>query len=154
QYATGAEKLSQAIRGLTAEDLLQVPDPGADVGKWSIQEVVMHLADCEGVHADRMKRLIAEDNPTLMAFDENKWAAKLHYSERDAADAVKLLDLTRKQVATVLRNLPESAFARAGTHSEAGRKTLGDVLKSTVAHFEHHLKFIHAKRAKMGKEMW
>ena len=154
QYARGGEKLALAIRGLTREDLLASPPDDPAVGKWTIQQVVVHLADCEGVHADRIKRVIAEDNPKLLAFDENKWAVNLHYETQSADDAVKLVELTRKQLANVLRQLPASAFARSGTHSEAGRKTLEDLVRGTVDHLEHHVKFIHRKREKMGKEMW
>ena len=54
----------------------------------------------------------------------------------------------------VLRKLPDEAFKRQGTHNERGPVTLGDYLQHMVKHMEHHLKFIHAKRAAMGKEMW
>jgi hypothetical protein len=154
QYASGGEKLSLAIRGLTQEDLLAPPPDEPEVGKWTIQQVVVHLADCEGVHADRIKRVIAEENPTLLAFDENKWAAGLHYEAQSAEDAVKLVELTRKQLAVVLRELADEAFSRSGTHSEAGRKTLEELVRTTVEHLEHHVKFIHRKREMMGKEMW
>src|SRR6266545_2775054 len=92
-YEAGGNKLRQAISNLTREDLLCRPDADAKVGKWSIQEVVIHLADCEQEFASRMKRIIAEDNPTLMAFDENKWVAALHYDEQAANDAVTLVEL-------------------------------------------------------------
>ena len=155
QYAHGGEKLSLAIRGLTREDLLcPPPQDEPSVGKWTIQQVVLHLADCEGVFADRIKRLISEDNPTLLGFDENKWAGALHYNEQSGEDAVHLVELMRKQLAAVLRQVPDAAFQRSGTHSEAGKVTLEQVLKKANDHLEHHLKFIHAKRAKMGKEMW
>jgi hypothetical protein len=156
QYISGAEKLSMAIRGLIVEDLLALPPEGSgpEVGKWSIQQVVVHLADCEQVIADRMKRVIAEDNPTLLAFDENKWVAALRYESQSAEDAASIVRLTRTQMGAVLRQLPESAFNRFGTHSQSGRKTLADLINGAVAHLEHHLKFVHAKRAAMGKEMW
>jgi predicted metallo-beta-lactamase superfamily hydrolase len=153
-YAHGGEKLALAIRGLTVEDLLAPPPTDPGVGKWTIQQVVLHLADCEGVHADRIKRVIAEDNPTLLAFDETRWAAALHYAEQSAEDAVNLVELTRRQLAIVLRKLPDSAFQRSGTHNQAGKKTLADLIQTAADHLEHHVKFIHAKRAKMGKEMW
>jgi uncharacterized damage-inducible protein DinB len=153
-YSNGADDLSQAIRGLTPEDMLARPAPDAKVGLWSIQEVTLHVADCDAVFTDRMKRLIAEDNPTLMAFDENKWAAALQYNQQSAQDAATLFELTRKQMVKVLHSLPQAAFQRAGTHSEAGRLTLADVVKKSVDHLAHHVKFIHAKRAHMGKEMW
>jgi uncharacterized damage-inducible protein DinB len=154
QYAGGGEKLSMAIRGLTRGDLLAVPDADAGVGKWSIQQLLIHLADAEQVYADRMKWVIAEDNPPLPGFDQDKWAAALHYHDQSGEDAVRLIELTRKQMSTILRKLPDAAFARTGEHSERGRMKLGDLLRYVTDHLEHHLKFIHAKRAKMGKEMW
>jgi hypothetical protein len=65
-----------------------------------------------------------------------------------------LIDLTRTEMSAVLKKLPEAAFGRAGQHSDAGRVTLADLVTKAVSHFDHHLKFIHAKRIKMGKEMW
>jgi uncharacterized damage-inducible protein DinB len=153
-YEAGGSKLRQAISNLTREDLLTHPPSDWNVGKWSIQYVVMHVTDCDGVFADRIKRLISEENPALLAFDENKWAAALQYDAQSAADAVDLFDLTRRQLSAVLNHLPDAAFERAGMHSEAGRVTLADVIKKAVNHLDHHLKFIHAKRTKMGKEMW
>jgi DinB family protein len=155
RYEKQADELALAIRGLDRDDLLVAP-PTDDhnVGKWTIQQVVIHLADSEGVLADRIKRVIAEDNPMLLAFDENKWAGALAYQERSAEDAARLVELTRKQVGQVLHKLPDSAFARIGTHSETGKKTLADLITGAANHLEHHLKFIHAKRAAMGKEMW
>jgi len=67
---------------------------------------------------------------------------------------VKILDLSFKNFARVLRKLPDSAFQRQGTHNERGVIRLGDYLKYMVAHLDNHLKFVHAKRAHMGKEMW
>lgn len=154
-YEAGGTKLEQAIRGLTREDLLAPPPPEAeDVGKWTIQQVVLHLCDSELVYADRMKRVIAEDNPTLQGYDEKKWVAGLHYAEQDAEDAIALLATVRRQMARVLRKLPESAFARAGNHTEYGKRTLAQLVEGAVKHLDHHIAFIHKKRAAMGKEMW
>lgn len=154
RYETGGEKLSLAIRGLTREDMLTVPDPAAKVGRWSIQQVVVHCMDSEMVCADRLKRMIAEDNPTLIGYDENKFVANLMYDEQPADDAVAMVELIRKTFAKVLRKLPPAAFDRTGTHNERGRLTVGGYLQSTVEHLDHHIKFIHDKRANMGKEMW
>jgi hypothetical protein len=153
-YANGGEKLSLAIRGLELEDLLAVPDADANVGKWSIQQVVIHCMDSELVSADRLKRMIAEDNPTLIGYDENKYVANLFYDAQDANQAVQIIDLNRKLFANALRKLPASAWERKGTHNERGPIAVGSYLKSTVDHLEHHIRFIHKKRAKMGKEMW
>lgn len=153
-YEAGGEKLSMAIRGLTQEDLLSVPDPKAAVGQWSIQQVVVHCMDSELVSIDRLKRMIAEDGPTLIGYDENKFVANLFYDEQPAADAVAIVDLSRKTFSRVLRKLPPAAFERAGTHSERGKLTVGSYLQAVADHLDHHIKFIHDKRANMGKEMW
>jgi hypothetical protein len=153
-YAAGGEKLSLAIRGLTRDDLLAVPDPAAKVGLWSIQQVVIHCMDSDLVSIDRLKRMIAEDNPTLIGYDENKFATNLFYDEQPAEDAVKVVELARRTFAHVLRKLPPAAFERAGTHNERGKITVGGYLKAAADHLDHHIKFIHDKRAYMGKEMW
>ncbi len=150
QYANGGDKLRQAIRGLTDEDLKCFPVPGT----WSIQQIVLHLLDSDLVFADRMKRIIAQENPKLMGFDEAKFAENLFYHDQPAADAAEVFDLNRKLFAKVLRRLPDIAFQRFGTHSERGKMTLAQLVKAAVDHLEHHLKFAHDKRAKMGKEMW
>lgn len=150
QYANGGEKLAMAIRGLTPDDLLQAPVPG----KWSTQQVVLHLADAEAAFAERIKRIIAMDDPMLLAWDENRFADRLYYDAQSAEDAVQLIDLTRRQLARVLRKLPDEAFQRAGQHNQRGRQTLLDVLNTAIQHLDHHLKFVYEKREKLGKLMW
>jgi hypothetical protein len=60
----------------------------------------------------------------------------------------------RKQMGTVLRQLPDKALTRAGKHSERGSMQVLELIQYMVEHLEHHVGFIHKKRAKMGKEMW
>jgi len=147
QYAGGGRKLSQSIAGLTHEQLLAVPIPG----KWSTHQVVIHLADGEASFADRIRRIIAMDNPVLLAWDENQFLKNLHYEQQSAEDAVTMIDLTRRQLAKVLKALPEEAFARFGQHSERGKQTLEEVIGFANWHLDHHLKFIAEKREKLGK---
>ena len=101
-----------------------------------------------------MKRVIAEEGAALLAYDENLWAKHLRYEDQSAEDAVALVELSRRQLGRILAKLPNDAFGRTGNHSETGRKTLLDLVAGANKHLDHHLKFIHAKRAAMGKEMW
>ena len=142
-YAAGGEKLSLAIRGLTPDDLLCAPPADANVGKWSIQQVVVHCMDSDLIATDRIKRMIAEDNPQLIGYDENKFVQSLFYDEQPAEQAVQIVDLNRKLFAQVLRKLPASVWSRKGTHNERGPVTAGSYLKNTVDHLDHHLTFIH-----------
>jgi hypothetical protein len=150
QYTNAGEKLRLSVRGLTEEDLKNFPVPGT----WSIQQIILHLMDSDLINADRMKRIIAEDNPTLIGYDETRFTKNLFYHDQQAEEAVTIFDLNRKNFAAILRKIPAEAFDRVGTHNEVGKWNLSQWLKRTVDHFEHHLKFIHEKRAKMGKEMW
>src|SRR5216684_5665357 len=89
-YLDGTTTLRQAVAGMNREQLLARPVPG----KWSTLEVVCHLADFDPILADRMKRVIAEDRPALLAADENRFAAALAYHDRDAQEELALVDQT------------------------------------------------------------
>jgi hypothetical protein len=106
------------------------------------------------ISTDRMKRIIAEENPMLLGYDETKFSKNLFYHEQPAADAVTMIDLNRRMFTNVLQMLPEAALKRPGVHSERGNQTLGGYLQGVVNHLDHHLKFIYSKREKMGKMMW
>ena len=153
-YQQAGDRLRTAIAGLMPEDLLWKPPADAGVGLWSIHELIIHLMDSDLIGIDRMKRIIAEENPTLIGYNESLFAKHLFYEQQPLDDAITILDLSRKMFAGVLRKLPESAWNRIGQHNEAGEVTLGQQLKKYNEHFDYHLGFIHKKRAKMGKEMW
>ena len=150
QYELGGERLRNAIKGLTVEDLIAYPVPGT----WSIQEIVIHLMDSDLIATDRMKRMVAMDDPQIIGFDETAFVQKLFPNEQSAEDAVTILDLNRRMFTKVLRKLPPEAFARKGIHNERGPITMGGQLKLYTGHLEHHLKFIVDKREKLGKLMW
>src|SRR5579862_4480765 len=97
-YLAGAQSLRQAVAGMTRDQLLARPVPG----KWSTLEVVCHLADFDPILADRMKRIIAEERPTLLGADEQHFAAHLAYHERDLEEELTILTLTRAQLARIL----------------------------------------------------
>lgn len=146
QYEQGGPMLRAAVQGLTREQLTAFPVPGT----WSIHQVVLHLADSDLVIADRMKRVIAEDNPPLIGFDESRFVRELYYHDQSVEDALALFAVSRRQMARVLRRLPESAFARRGTHNQRGPMTLEQLLRGAIGHLEHHLKFLYEKKDKLG----
>ena len=146
RFADGGLILGQAVNGLTREQAHARPGPGA----WSITELAAHLADSDLVMADRIKRVIAEENPTLQAYPENAWLDRLGSARLPVEDAAVLFAANRAWVVQILRGLDDAAFARTGTHTELGRQTLAEVVVKTVHHLDHHLKFLYAKRAKLG----
>ena len=142
EYLAGPKLLRGAVRGMTREQLMARPIPG----KWSTLEVVCHLVDFDPIHADRMKRVIAEEQPTLVGADENRFAEKLAYHDRDVEEELTILEATHSQMAKILQRLPESDLERIGIHSERGPRTLQQLLETCIQHIPHHVKFIEEKR--------
>jgi uncharacterized damage-inducible protein DinB len=150
-YERGGGELAAAVRGLSREDLVWRPpaDAAAELGKWSIQQIVIHMADSDAIGVHRMKRVIAEERPLLIGYDETAFANKLMYDEQSAEAAVTLFDLNRRELAKVLRRLPDEAFDRWGVHNEHGKVTLGEFVEMYAGHLANHMTFIRAKRAKL-----
>ena len=94
-------------------------------GKWSTLEVICHIADFEIVYADRIKRIIAENEPTLFGGDPTEFAARLAYHQRNPEEELLLIALIRQQVARILRTLKPEDFQRRGIHSTVGANNAG-----------------------------
>jgi uncharacterized damage-inducible protein DinB len=146
EYVNGARTLRQAVAGMSREQVLARPV----AGKWSTLEVVCHIADFEPVFADRIKRVLALDNPTLLGADEKRFAATLAYHDRDLEEELGIVELTRKQLARILKKQPAEALARTGTHNERGPLSVEKLLAGATNHINHHVKFIAEKRKALG----
>ena len=145
-YTAGAGQLRSAVAGMSREQLQARPI----AGKWSTLEVVCHLADFDPILADRMKRVIAEEEPKLLGADENRFAAALAYHARDVEEELTIVERTRSQLARILRTLPETALERVGVHNERGPRTLEQLLQTAINHIPHHLQVIQEKRKALG----
>jgi uncharacterized damage-inducible protein DinB len=142
EYLAGPAQLRKAIAGVTDEQLDARPVPG----KWSIRDVVCHIADFEPVYADRMKRALVEDVPTVFGGDPDAFAAGLAYAARDVENELALIETVRKQMADILGTLPPEAFSRCVKHSVDGPITVQTLLERITRHIPHHIRFIEEKR--------
>jgi uncharacterized damage-inducible protein DinB len=150
-YLAGIDVLRQAVAGMTAEQLVARPV----AGRWSTLEVVCHLADFEPIYADRMKRVIATDRPLMLSAGREAFARSLAYHERDIDEELALIDVTRKQMARILRGLPEDAWDRVGIYRHEGQeeeRSLRRLLETITGHIPHHAAFIAEKRRALGIE--
>jgi hypothetical protein len=145
-YAAGPQLLREAVKGMTREQLLARPV----AGKWSTLEVVCHIADFEIVTADRIKRVIAEERPTLPDGDENLFAKGLVYHSRELEDELQVIGSIRAQVSRILRTLKDADFNRIGNHTAAGPLTLAQLVERGANHIKHHVKFVDEKRKALG----
>jgi hypothetical protein len=142
-YAAGPKLLRDMTQGLSREQIQARPVPG----KWSTLEVICHISDFEIVYADRMKRVLAEKEPTMFGGDPDVFAAKLAYQDRDLAEELAMIESIRASTARILRKLSDADFARIGKHSEAGPLSLATLLERVTGHLPHHAKFIEEKRS-------
>jgi hypothetical protein len=142
EYLAGPGLLRRAVAGMTTDQLLAKPIPA----RWSTQEVVCHLADYQPIYADRMKRVIALKEPELLKGDPTLFAARLAYDHRDVEQELALIEITRKQMARILRALKPDDFQRKGSHSRDGMLTVEVLLQRITAHIPHHVRFIEEKK--------
>jgi uncharacterized damage-inducible protein DinB len=150
-YLDGIEILHRALAGMTPEQLVARPV----AGRWSTLEVVCHLADFEPIYAERMKRVIATDRPLLLSAGREAFARSLAYHERDIGEELALVDVTRRQMARILRGLPQDAWDRVGIYRHEGQeeeRSLGRLLEMITGHIPHHAAFITEKRRALGSD--
>jgi len=146
RYEIGATLMPYAF-GSLREDVI---DERVGPGTWSLRALAIHLLDSDLVLGDRMKRVIAEEEPTLLPFDQDAWLTRLRYETLPIEEAAALFANHRRWFAHVLRGCSEADFARAGHHLENGRMTLAEILRGAVGHLDHHLRFLYAKRGNLG----
>ena len=154
RFRRGGELLAMATTGAAGPELDFKPAPD----KWSVRQIVCHLADSEAVGVMRirqgllakrmgMKRIIAEDNPTLQGFNGELWADRLDYQRRKISQALETFRKLRTENHELLKALPEDAFSRTGNHTEGGPLTLMDLVKGNAEHVEGHVQQIQRTRA-------
>src|SRR5438876_3016093 len=119
RYQDGYNQIAESLNGFPSDLLTAHPIPG----KWSAAEIVHHLADSETTSALRLRRLLVEDHPLIQGYDQDEYAAKLHYTERDMAPALEAFRAARATTAQLLDLMTEEDWKREGTHSESGSYT-------------------------------
>jgi hypothetical protein len=115
-------------------------------GKWSVLEVVCHLADTDANIAHRIKRILSEDRPAFDRVQPDLMHAALAYHERDVEEELTLFDLGRRQIARILAASPAEACERTGVVGDRGDWSVAQMVNGAVQHLAHHLAFVAEKR--------
>jgi DinB superfamily len=127
------ERLALLLADIGEKRVSEAPAPG----KWSPREIVAHLADCELVFGFRLRQTLAQDNPTIQPFDQEKWASE--YAAYNAAAALETFSALRHWNLALLRSLKPEAFERKLTHPERGEMTFQTVVETMGGHDLNHL---------------
>jgi len=133
QYKDGVTEVERSLAGASDAELDARPGPG----KWTAREIVHHLADSEMTSAIRLRRLIAEDAPRIVAYDQEEYAKRLHY-DRPIAASLRAFAAARETTGELLDALSDAEWAREGTHTETGHYSVLTWLEIYAKHAHGH----------------
>jgi uncharacterized damage-inducible protein DinB len=132
-------KIAAAVSGLSDEALRYKPAPS----KWSILEILGHLADIEIVYGYRMRQILADKKPVIAPIDQDDWARNLGYMEAAPAELVAVYGLNRHNNLRVLRRLKPGDLDKSAFHPERNRNvTLAELVEMMAGHGTNHLEQI------------
>jgi uncharacterized damage-inducible protein DinB len=134
--------LARAIEGLSPQQLRQPELPG----KWSVVQILQHLADSEVVSSWRMRLVLAQDRPPLTGYDQDLWAERLHYEQEDPSEAIERFAVLRRANLRLLERASPADLKRVGMHVERGEESLEHLRRLSAGHDLLHLRQIERVR--------
>jgi hypothetical protein len=134
QYRAGYDEVVKSLEGFPREALTTRFIPG----KWTAAEIVHHLSDSENISAQRLRKLIAEDNALIWGYDEARLAVKLRYNERAIAPALESFRTARETTAQLLDLMTEADWAKTGFHTDSGAYSAEVWLQIYATHAHNH----------------
>jgi uncharacterized damage-inducible protein DinB len=133
--------LDEMVGWLTAH-LDDLPESALGIaegdGKWSITDVLAHLADTELAFGWRIRLILTADRPPLTSFDELRWVERFDYAHADPVEAFHAFAMLRSWNLRVYRSITAQDLTRVGVHSERGEESLGRVLRMVAGHDLRH----------------
>ena len=121
----------QRVLDEVGPEAVRVPEPP---GKWSINEVLQHLADSELVFGWRIRLILAHDRPTITGYDQDRWADRLGYREGHPREALDRFTVLRRPNLHLLERASPRDLQRIGVHAERGEETLAHIIKLYAGH--------------------
>lgn len=135
-----------AVKGLNDDQL----NTAYGEGKWTVRQVIHHLADSHMNAFVRMKLIMTENHPTLKPYNQDDWARTREANAYPVESSLNILSGLHERWANLLETVPESGWNRTAYHPESGEVSLQRILEIYAAHGEKHVKSITDLRARMG----
>jgi tRNA-binding protein len=132
---TTAARLRTLIAGRSREDLGRQPEPS----RWSVVQILAHLADAEIVGAWRFRSVLESDGVALQPFDQNVWADGFRYADTDPFESVQLFDVNRRATLALLTRVEPQRREHHGMHAERGRESVDHLMRLYAGHDLNHL---------------
>ena len=127
-------ELAKQIKGQASDALTRRPAPG----KWSVAEVLAHLADADMVLGYRVRLMLGQPGVPIQAFDQDAWSAFSHYDEIPVRESLERLGTSRRANVRLLRSLSPEQWQRHGIHTERGRETVLHTVQMWAGHDLNH----------------
>jgi uncharacterized damage-inducible protein DinB len=137
QSAT-SKKLERLVSRASPSKLRKQPAPG----KWSVAEILAHLADTEIVFGYRLRAILGAPGTPIQGFDQDKWAQAMNYGKADARKSLERFHAFRKANLELLKSLSPAQWKHHGMHSERGEESIETIAKLCAGHDINHLKQI------------
>ncbi|MGA8309805.1 MAG: DinB family protein [Terriglobales bacterium] len=128
-------KLAALTKGLNKKRLTRRPEPG----KWSIAEILAHLADAELVVGFRLRLILASNGTPIQAFDQDAWADTFSYSRRDPKTSLETFRLLRENNLRLLSSVPRGLWKNYGQHQERGQESVEHIVRMMAGHDLNHM---------------
>jgi uncharacterized damage-inducible protein DinB len=128
-------KFAALTKGLSKKQLSRRPAPG----KWSIGEILAHMADAELVIGYRMRLILASNGTAIQAFDQDAWADTFSYSRRDPKISLETFRALRENNLRLLSSVPRPSWKNYGEHQERGRETVDHIVQMMAGHDLNHM---------------
>src|SRR5580700_4915144 len=129
------KKLARLIRGVSPAKLRKRPAPG----KWSIAEILAHLADVEIVIGWRMRSILGAPGTPVQAYDQNAWVVSGHYEKRDPRKSVEIHRVLREANLALLKSLSPEQWKQYGQHAERGQESIEHIVRMVGGHDVNHI---------------
>lgn len=142
RYSQGYSEVMKALDGMPEASLSAHPI----TGKWSAREIVQHLGDSESISAQRLRKLLVEEHAVIPGYDQEAYARRLRYNERDLAPAVEAFRAARASTLQILEAMDPADWARPGWHTDSGPYTPETWLTIYAAHAHGHAQQIRRLR--------
>lgn len=130
-----AGKFAALLKGKTGKQLTRRPAPD----KWSVAEIVAHLADAELAIAWRLRQVLSNNAIPIQAYDQDLWASTFNYARRDARKSLADFRSLREANIALLKSVPRKLWDNYGVHAERGHESVNHVIKMVAGHDLNHL---------------
>jgi len=128
-------KLGRLIKGVPTAKLRKRPAPE----KWSVAEILAHLADVEIVIGWRMRSILGDPGTHVQAYDQNAWVTAGHYEKRDPHKSIELHRVVREANLALVKSISPAQWKHFGQHAERGQESIEHIVRMVAGHDINHV---------------